>query len=232
MAKVYSEGFVESVIRASDCSLLVTGSGIRCSACVKYRLTLNSLLHKQKKQDDKTSPSHCTNFRFLNTPQRAKRMRKLKSSVRNTQARVSRLQRKLTESVAMRGTMVDGEMSHDLASIMEANQDHVSSKYAEGLYNNYAFAFFDIILLGSFQRIFWDQQRSAAARRSSRGMRWDPAMIRWCIYLRHLSGSAYELIRQSGVVSLPSQRTLRDYTYYTAASHGFSSASIPFYMFA
>ena len=59
-------------------------------------------------------------------------------------------------------------------------------------------------------------------------MRWDPVMIRWCIYLRHLSGSAYELIRQSGVVSLPSQRTLRDYTYYTTASHGFSSESPPF----
>ena len=111
VAEVHSEGFVANVIRASDCSLLVTGAGVRCLACTKYRLTLNSLLHKKKKQD-KTSPSHCTNFRFLNTPQR----RKLKASVRNTQARITRLKGKLAEYVEMRGTMVDGELSHDLAS--------------------------------------------------------------------------------------------------------------------
>lgn len=46
---------------------------------------------------------------------------------------------------------------------------------------------------------------------------------RWCIYLRHLSGGAYDMIRDFGVVSLPSQRTLRDYTYYTKTCVGFSS---------
>ena len=48
-------------------------------------------------------------------------------------------------------------------------------------------------------------------------------MIRWCLYLRHLSSSAYETIRESGVFRLPSQRTLRDYTYHTQASIGFSA---------
>ena len=49
-------------------------------------------------------------------------------------------------------------------------------------------------------------------------------MIRWCLYLRHLSGRAYDMMRESGVVNLPSQRTLRDYTYHTHASTGFSAA--------
>ena len=47
-------------------------------------------------------------------------------------------------------------------------------------------------------------------------------MIQWCIYLKHLSSKAYETLRVSGVVQLPSQRTLRDYTYYTQAKPGFS----------
>ena len=47
-------------------------------------------------------------------------------------------------------------------------------------------------------------------------------MIRWCLYLRHLSSSAYEMFRETGVVKLPSQRTLRDYTYIAKASAGFS----------
>ena len=53
-------------------------------------------------------------------------------------------------------------------------------------------------------------------------MRWDPLMIRWCLYLRHVSGSGYDMLRESGVIRLPSQRTLRDYTYFTKATVGFS----------
>ena len=53
-------------------------------------------------------------------------------------------------------------------------------------------------------------------------MKWAPMMIRWCLYLRHLSSSAYETLRNSGAIHLPSQRTLRDYTHFTKASCGFS----------
>ena len=55
-------------------------------------------------------------------------------------------------------------------------------------------------------------------------MRWHPLFIKWCIYLRHLSGSAYEMLRKSGCVKLPLQKTLRDYTYYTSINIGFSDA--------
>ena len=40
------------------------------------------------------------------------------------------------------------------------------------------------------------------------------------VHLRHLSGSAYELLCNTGCLKLPSQRTLRDYTYLT---FGYSS---------
>ena len=36
------------------------------------------------------------------------------------------------------------------------------------------------------------------------------------------SSGAYETLRDSGCIKLPSQRTLRDYTYYAKASIGFS----------
>lgn len=54
-------------------------------------------------------------------------------------------------------------------------------------------------------------------------MKWDPVIIKWCLYLCHLAGgNAYEMLRESGVVKLPSQRTLRDYTFYTKTTCGFS----------
>ncbi|KAL5489492.1 hypothetical protein EMCRGX_G018587 [Ephydatia muelleri] len=42
------------------------------------------------------------------------------------------------------------------------------------------------------------------------------------LYLRHLSGSAYDLLRNSGL-KLPSQGTLRDYSYISPTSIGFSN---------
>lgn len=48
-------------------------------------------------------------------------------------------------------------------------------------------------------------------------------MIRWCLYLRHQSSKAYEAIRESGCLSLPSQRTLRDYSHSVKAKPGFST---------
>ena len=46
-------------------------------------------------------------------------------------------------------------------------------------------------------------------------------MIKWCIYLRHLSSGAYEVQRLSGCLKLPSQCTLRDYTHYVCVLPGF-----------
>ena len=83
---------------------------------------------------------------------------------------------------------------------------------------------------------------------SSGSMRWHPLMIWWCLYLWHRytdcmiismthacnhacihcniiirSSGAYEALRDSGCMKLPSQRTLRDCTHYVKASSGFSS---------
>ena len=47
-------------------------------------------------------------------------------------------------------------------------------------------------------------------------------MIKWCIYLRHQSSKAYETLRDSECIHLPSQRTLRDYSNCVKAVDGFS----------
>ena len=51
-------------------------------------------------------------------------------------------------------------------------------------------------------------------------MTWHLLMTRWCIYLSHKSSGVYDLLR-SGIVSLPSARTLRDYTHYISPQAGF-----------
>lgn len=76
--------------------------------------------------------------------------------------------------------------------------------------------------VGSLARVFWEQQLKAASCSDQRQMRWHPLIVKWCLYLRHQSSSAYETMHQSGLISLPSQRTLRDYTHYSSTTIGFS----------
>ena len=75
----------------------------------------------------------------------------------------------------------------------------------------------------TMQELFWKQQLEAATRKDQRGMRWHPLMIRWCLYIHYRSSGAYEALRQSGVLKLPIQRTLRDYSHHTEAAPGFSA---------
>ena len=76
----------------------------------------------------------------------------------------------------------------------------------------------------SFQHIFWQQQKKSLAKEGSskKGNRWHPLIIKWCLYLKHQSSKGYEALCESGCISLPSQRTLRDYLNAVIAGPGFS----------
>lgn len=57
--------------------------------------------------------------------------------------------------------------------------------------------------------------------KDARQIRLHPAMIKWRLGLLLLSSSCYNALRSSGVITLPSERTLRDYTNWTKATPGF-----------
>ena len=46
-------------------------------------------------------------------------------------------------------------------------------------------------------------------------------IVRWCLYLRQKSSAAHDALRDSGFVTLPSSRTLFDYSHYTKSANGF-----------
>jgi hypothetical protein len=198
----------KGTIRSSKCSYLISKISARCSECAKHRRILNAMLHRVKNTQHVTQPSNSsisTNYRYLNSAEKLSRLHLLHDSLRISQSKVVYLKSKLMRLMDDRSVSVDSKL-HDLSSIMEDENVHICEKYKPG----------------TFQRVFWEQQIQASKLNSPRSMRWDPLVIRWCLYLRHLSSSAYELLKDSGIVSLPSQRTLRDYTYYTTAASGFS----------
>ena len=75
----------------------------------------------------------------------------------------------------------------------------------------------------SFTHLFWlDQLKNMQALPS--GRRWNPLVIKMSLYIHHLSSSAYELMRKSNCLALPSSRTLRDYTHYIENIPGFNKS--------
>ena len=60
-----------------------------------------------------------------------------------------------------------------------------------------------------FMKLFWEQQKSSQKKRS--GVRYHPMIIRFCLSIASKSPSAYNELRSSNVLTLPSLRTLRDY---------------------
>ena len=53
-----------------------------------------------------------------------------------------------------------------------------------------------------------------------------PLMIKWCLNLRMTSTAAYHNLRMSGMLVLPSERTLRDYSNVVKGGEGFNLAVI------
>ena len=145
------------------------------------------------------------NWRYLSTPEVNTRRQNLRNEKRNLQVKIARLTAKLNEVIQAQGVELDADISSDFQKIM-LEEDHAISKNFKP---------------DTFQSIFWQQQKQSAST-NSKGMRWHPLMIKWCLYLRHQSSKAYEVLRDSGVISLPSQRTLRDYSNCVKAKEGFS----------
>ncbi len=162
-------------------------------------------------REQKRSPegifSH-TNYRFLNTPEKDARLRRLHRTNRILKGRVRRLESKLAKTIETESIVVDDETSNDLERIMKEEERNVIKGYPDD----------------SFQAIFGNQQKLALPKKgkSKNGMKWHPLMIRFCLYLRHQSSKAYEALRDSGCIMLPSQRTLRDYSNAVKADAGFS----------
>lgn len=71
-----------------------------------------------------------------------------------------------------------------------------------------------------FIDLFWQQQKKLF-QCSPKGGRYHPMIIRFALSLHSKSSSAYEELRNSEILRLPSSRTLRDYKNYIRPKPGF-----------
>ena len=81
---------------------------------------------------------------------------------------MDRLRAKLAAITDSHGVSLDDTTSSDLYQIMEEEEQQVAHRFPQG----------------SFQQIFWQQQKESASRsgKDKRGMRWHPLMVNIILY--------------------------------------------------
>ena len=207
LSAVYIDKTSGSTVRSLSCEFLVS-DGTRCSGCTRSRATLSKQLkrHSRANLADRTLPSSHANLSILSPSQLVTRLQLTQWQFRLSSKQLDRLKTKIMSVTETMGVQLDEEAHKGLQQIMAAESTRMAASLPDG-----------------FQKLFWQQQDEAASKSNAKGMHWHPLMIKWCPYLRHRSSGAYELLRESGCIKLPSQRTLRDYTHFVKAATGFSS---------
>lgn len=194
-------------IRHNDCNILVADSG-RCPTCTAYRSTLRALYSRYIKRGSNpqhSSPKSHTNFRYLRTPERLKRFKTMKARAKAATRKVTSLE--VSKEMSLSGVHLDEELGSDITTIMDECNGYVEQNYPAD----------------SFERLFWEEQKKARQLKNCKQMRWHPMLIKWCLRMKLISSAAYTAFRSSGLLKLPSERTLRDYTHWMKAKPGFQA---------
>ena len=120
-------------------------------------------------------------YRYMRTPEKEWRLRELNSQHHNTDKQLQQVQHRLSLAIQEEGISIDECMHGDLRQIMEECADKVTSEHP----------------VGSSVRMFWEQQLKAESCTNQCQMGWHPLIVKWWLYLRHQSSSAYEAMKGS-----------------------------------
>ena len=207
VTEVDSKRLGKSSIFHINCETILdpTSKSGRCLACTKHRKSLSTRA-SWKQNDDRIHPSSYMTYSSLNTPEKDERLHRMHHENVQLKSQIAWLKEKFNLVISKNIVLVDSEFDKDMRNMVANCRDEVKRSFSEG----------------SFQKLFWDEQKKAMSFKDSRSMQWHPVFIKWCLYLRHLSGQSYGLLRESGCIRLPSQRTLQDYIHYIPTKIGFS----------
>ena len=204
----YKDLYGESSVRSRQCNLLVTNHD-RCKFCSTYRKTLKKTLARKAGNTVETPKKNWLKANVPNTKltenQKLHKLKQLKNYASSLESEVEKLKRQLSHAIKQ-GVTLRPDESADLASIMSETDKEVKESFSDP---------------NCFQRLLWEQQQKYNSLKDKRGMRWHPMIIKWCIYLKGRSSGTYDALCNSGFISLPSERTLYDYTNITTKGTGY-----------
>ena len=191
-----------STVRSVTCSLLLKNMifGDRCQECLKARATLRSTRSKRRRSNSNSEnlmSSKVPNY-LLSREALEKKCSQLKGYSFELKAKLDRMQKQIRKSYDAEAETFDSKGSASVQTLFSECDPHVAEAFPDSQ---------------SFQRLFWEEQKKLAKFSKSSSMKWHPMIIRWCLYIKSKSSKAYSALRESGFISLPSERTLFDYSH-------------------
>jgi hypothetical protein len=183
-------------LRSDDCNILSPED--QCTNCKNKEQSLQKSLKAKAAKDARPVPRK--------TPLIATGKERLVATVQ--EQRIVRKQLK--------------ERVNQLESEIEKNSIYVNEALEKDLLDIYANNTSEVT---PHMKVFWEQQRKLLASPKF-GRRCHPHIIRFCLSLHAKSPAAYKELKDSGVLVLPSQRTLRDYRNFFKPKPGFNSENI------
>jgi len=103
-------------------------------------------------------------------------------------SQVAKLKEKLADAIDRYGVNIQDDLHDDLCSILETAN------------------------LSPVQALFFEQQLKAVGQKNARSRRWHPTLIRFALLLKTTSTAAYRAVQDSGIIVLPSERLLYEYS--------------------
>ena len=125
-----------------------------------------------------------------------------------------REQRTVCKQLEERVNKLESEIEKNSISVNEALEKDLLDIYANNTEE-----------VTPHMKVFGEQQRKLLASPKF-GRRYHPHVIRFCLSLHAKSPAAYKELKDSGVLVLPSQRTLRDYRNFFKPKPGFNLENI------
>jgi hypothetical protein len=185
-----------STVRSKDCLWL---DSELCKNC-RYVETLLSKKHERAMSAKESEVSSHNPLKLTNEALKKvfKQTRKHSSAVENKLAKFRK------------------ELSLESVPVSKTQHDSLKTVLSEkvGALNN------------PLTKLFWEEQLKAFSVKGKEGMRWHPMMVRLAILLHSRSPAAYDTLRKTGVLHLPGQSTLQDYTNVYKPSAGLSLSTI------
>ena len=201
----YIDNTQTCTVRSTNCDIISTNT-MRCKSCSSLRSTLKSSISRQKDEnnEDCTAADSHTTYSNLSSEQKDTRLRNLHLSLKSARQQNTVLKAKIAGLIQDQAVPLQAEDATDIGAIMRDVQPLVEANFPSN----------------TPQRIFWEQQVLYNGLKDKRQMRWHPLLVRFALNLKYLSTSAYKAMRQSGIISLPSERTLSDYTHWSTPHNG------------
>ncbi|XP_033730198.1 LOW QUALITY PROTEIN: uncharacterized protein LOC117319517 [Pecten maximus] len=195
-----------STIRAMNCPMLVEGP--RCCSCASYRRCLRTRKQRLAEKDNLLDIDLIHSrykHKDMSRQMLISKINQQKSCIKSMQHQIDKQRRDIDREILRSGISIPDHQNQEMSDLFSVCREDMEKAFPDP---------------NSLQILLWEQQMKFS-RSGKNGMRWHPMIIKWCLYLRHKSSKAYDVLRDSGFIILPSARTLFDYSHYTASALGF-----------